>query len=130
MKTFVFSFCNLSLCQAVEKIVATENLDFGRVYSNFQVYCNEGFFALSITIDKDGTWAYTANKLEGDYVLAGVTTVCEDGEIEYHPEILTREQFNLFKAAADANPHYEDDGRFNGYVEYEDLLANRSKIQK
>ena len=124
MKTFDFNFCNLSLYQAVEQIVAQENLDFGRVYSNFQVCCNEGFFALSITVDKDGVWAYTANELEGDYVLAGVTTYCENGEIEYHEEILTRVEFNLFKAIADANPHYEDDGHFNGYVEYEDLLAN------
>ena len=124
MKTFVFNFCNLSLYQAVEQIVAQENLDFGRVYNNSRVFCNEGFFALSITIDKDGVWAYTANELVGDYVLAGVTTICEDGEVEYHEEILTREQFNLFKAAGEENPCYEDDGRFNGYVKYEDLLAN------
>lgn len=124
MKTLDFNFCNLSLYQAVEQIVAQENLDFGRVYSNFQVCCKEGFFALSITVDKDGVWAYTANELEGNYVLAGVTTVCEDGEIEYHEEILPREKFNLFKAAADTNPRYEDDGHFNGYAEYEDLLAN------
>ena len=124
MKTFDFNFCNLSLYQAVEQIVAQENLDFGRVYNNFQVCCKEGFFALSVTVDKDGVWTYTANKLEGDYVLAGVTTVCADGEVEYHEEILTREKFDVLKAAADGNPRYEDDGSFNSYATYEDLLAN------
>ena len=124
MKTFDFNFCNLSLYQAVEQIVAQENLDFGRIYNDFKVCCKEGFFALSITVDKDGVWSYVANKLKDDYVLAGVTTVCEDGEVEYHEEILTREQFDAFKGAADENPRYEDDGRFNGYIKYENLLAN------
>lgn len=124
MKTFSFNFANLPLYQAVEQIVAQENLDFGRVYNDFKVCCKEGFYNLSITVDKDGNWGYTANEMDGDPVLAGITTVCEDGEVEYREEILTREEFNIFKAAADANPRYEDDGRFNGYIEYEDLLAN------
>lgn len=124
MKTFSFNFASLPLYQAVEQIVAQENLDFGRVYNDFKVCCKEGFYNLSITVDKDGNWGYTANEMDGDPVLAGITTVCEDGEVEYREEILTREEFNIFKAAADANPRYEDDGRFNGYIKYEDLLAN------
>lgn len=124
METFSFNFANLSLYQAVSQIVAQENLDFGRVYNNFLVCCKEGFFALSLVVDKDGEWTYTANEMDGDPVLAGVTTVCEDGEIEFHEEILPREKFNALKASADANPRYEDDHRFNGYIEYVDLLAN------
>lgn len=124
MENYSFNFANLSLYQAVEQIVAQENLAFGRVYNDFKVCCKEGFFNVSITVDKDGVWGYGATEMGGDPVLAGVTTYCEDGEIEYHTEILTREKFDAFKAAADANPRYEDDGSFNGYVTYEDLLAN------
>ena len=124
MEAYSFNFCNLSLYQAVEQIVAQENLDFGRVYNNFKVCCKEGFFNVSITVDKDGVWGYGATEMDGDPVLAGVTTYCEDGEIEYHVEILPRDKFNTLKAAADAAPRYEDDHRFNGYIEYEDLLAN------
>ena len=118
-------YANLALDQAIMAIIDTEDLvNKGAEKYTVNFYCNEGFYSATISIDVDSVYAYVANKLEGDYVLAGVTTYCEDGEIEYHEEILTREEFNLFKAAADANPHYEDDGRFNGYVEYEDLLAN------
>lgn len=124
METFSFNFANLSLYQAVEQIVVQENLDFGRVYNNFLVCCKEGFFALSLVVDKNGEWTYTANEMDGDPVLAGVTTVYADGEVEYHEEILTREKFNVLKAATDGNPRYEDDGSFNGYATYEDLLAN------
>lgn len=124
MDNFSFNFANLSEWQAVEQIVAQENLDFGREYK-FNLYCKEGFKDVALTIDKDGVWSYVSIELpENEMVLAGITTVCEDGKIEYHEEILTREKFNLFKAAADANPRYEDDGSFNGYAEYEDLLAN------
>lgn len=124
MKTFSFNFANLSLYQAVEQIIAQENLDFGRIYNDFKVCCKEGFYNLSITVGKDGSWGYTANEMEGNPVLAGVTTVCADGEVEYHEEILTREKFDVLKAATDGNPCYEDDGSFNGYATYEDLLAN------
>lgn len=124
MENYSFNFANLSEWQAVEQIVVQENLDFGREYK-FDLYCKEGFRNVLLTIDKDGVWGYASIILpENEMVLAGITTYCEDGEIEYRTEILTREEFNAFKAAADANPHYEDDGRFNGYVEYEDLLAN------
>lgn len=124
MTNYSFNFANLSEWQAIEQIVAQENLDFGREYK-FDLYCKEGFRNVLLTIDKDGVWGYASIILPEDkMVLAGITTVCEDGEVEYREEILTREEFNIFKAAADANPRYEDDGRFNGYIEYEDLLAN------
>ena len=123
MERFDFNFANLSEEQAREAILSTENLDFGRVY-NFGLFCKEGFKALTLTMSKDGAPSWESIEMIGDLVLAGITTYCEDGEIEYRTEILTREEFNAFKAAADANPRYEDDGHFNGYVEYEDLLAN------
>lgn len=123
MERFDFNFANLSEEQAREAILSTENLDFGRVY-NFGLFCKEGFKALTLTMSKDGAPSWESVEMTGDPVLAGITTHCEDGEIEYRTEILTREEFDAFKAAADANPRYEDDGRFNGYIEYEDLLAN------
>lgn len=124
MENYSFNFANSSEWQAIERIVAQENLDFGREYK-FNLYCKEGFRNVLLTIDKDGVWGYVSIILpEDEMVLAGVTTVCADGEVEYHEEILTREKFDVLKAATDGNPCYEDDGSFNGYATYEDLLAN------
>lgn len=123
METFSFNFANLSLYQAVSQIVAQENLDFGRVYNNFLVCCKEGFFALSLVVDKDGEWTYTANEMDGDPVLVGITVI-HDGDVEYHEEILTRKKFDELKTTACGNPIYDEDGICLECIKYEDLLAN------
>lgn len=124
MTTYSFTFANLTEWQAVEQIVAQENLDFGRQYKVY-LHCKEGFRDVLLTVDKDGVWSYVSTKFPEDkMVLAGVTTVYADGEVEYHEEILTRAKFDVLKAATYGNPRYEDDGSFNGYATYEDLLAN------
>lgn len=124
MENVSFNFANLSEWQAVEQIVTQENFDFDREYK-FNLYCKEGFRDVSLTVDKDGVWSYVSIKIPEDkMVLAGVTVIRANGEVEYHEEILTREKFDVLEAAIGGNPCYEDDGSFNGYATYEDLLAN------
>ena len=121
MKSYSFIFANLSEYQAIEQIVAQENLDFGRIY-NFNLCCKEGFKAVTLTVDKDGTWAYVSNEMKGDYVAAALTVYNEDGRIEYREEILPRQTFKALKEDA-TNPRYDVEHPYNGHTDYVDLLG-------
>ena len=101
MYTHSFSFSDLREWNAVEQIVAQENLDFGRAY-HFAVYCADGFREVMLIVDKDGVWSYTSKQLEDNPVLVGITTYRSDGTLSYHEEVMPYDKY-------EALPDEDDD---------------------